>query len=114
MADDDLEVRRINEFGRIFLFAGGLPAAAVGHQHPAEVHGCVPPALLPRVQPDLAREIPRGDFDPQSKFLSTQSPAERSRRPKLFCWDETSRAESWKTQCKGEINSPSSFLLELF
>ena len=55
VADDDLEVSwRVNEFGRIFLFAGGLPAAAASHPHPAEVHGRLQTALLPRVQPDLA------------------------------------------------------------
>ena len=105
MADDDLEVSwRVNEFGRIFLFAGGLPAAAAGHPHPAEVHGRLPPGLLPRVHPDLAREIPRGDLDSPSQILSTRSPAERPRRSKLFCRHETSCAEPWKTQSEGEIS----------
>ena len=105
VADDDLEVSRcVNEFGRIFLFAGGLPAAAAGHPHPPEVHGRLPPGLLPRVHPDLAREIPRGDLDSPSQILSTRSPAERPRRSKLFCRHETSCAESWKTQSQGEIS----------
>ena len=104
VADDDLEVSwRVNEFGRMFLFAGGVPAAAAGHPNQAEVHGRLPPGLLPRVHPDLAREIPRGDLDSPSQILSTRSPAERPRRSKLFCRHETSCAEPWKTQSEGEI-----------
>ena len=69
MTDDDLEVSWcVVKFGRIFLFSGGFPAAAAGDPHQAEVHGRLPPALLPRVQPDLKREIPGGDFEPSISF----------------------------------------------
>ena len=87
MTDDDLEVRcgaGVGKFGRLFLFAGSLPASAAGHPDPAEVHGGLPPALLARMQPNLAREIPGGEFDShQFPSISIPSPTTSETRASL-------------------------------